>query len=52
MHVDNFTRLVQMPSGRHSVIFVIRAIVVLQCMPVFHCFIDILIKLLENFKYE
>jgi hypothetical protein len=38
------TLLVQMPNGKHSVKFVMGAIVALQCMPVFHCFIDIIVR--------
>jgi hypothetical protein len=38
------TLLVQMPNGKHSVKFVMGAIVALQCMPVFHYFIDIIVR--------
>ena len=46
--VVSFIRLVQMPNGKHSVIYVIREIVVLQCLPVFRCFLNTIRLLQKN----
>jgi hypothetical protein len=43
-HVVICTLLAQMPNGKLSVKFVMGAIVALQCMPVFHCFLDIIVR--------
>ena len=37
-----------MPNGKHSVIYVIREIVVLQCLPVFRCFLNTIRLLQKN----
>jgi hypothetical protein len=37
-----------MPNGRHSVMFVTKVIVVLQCLLVFRCFLNIIILLQKN----
>jgi hypothetical protein len=42
-NVGSFTLLVQMQNGRHSVNYVIWVIAELQCMLVFHYFLDFII---------
>ena len=52
IRVSSYTRLVQMPGGRHSAMYVIREIVGLLCMHVFHCFIDFTGSLCKNLEIE